>query len=140
MTQYELDEYRRLIEKIINTDFMDGLIQCFEEQTYQFWNLLNIYYIPPNMRAIFWEMINWSHAVFRVKNYEVALELLRRFGPEWMAMKKQFEYDLFFLTTINENIRNSIEDVPYNSKINPYVLNKEFFIPPILYEDIVIPL
>jgi hydroxypyruvate isomerase len=136
MTQAELDEYRRLIETIIDADFMDGLIQHLQEKTSEFSNLSNIYYIPPNMRAIFLEMINWTIKVCKIKDYQIALALIRKLGPEWMAMKRQFEYDLYHLTKVNGNVRNLVEHIQYNSKINPYVLNKEFFIPPILYEDI----
>jgi hypothetical protein len=88
------------------------------------------------MRAIFLEMINWTIRVCEIKDYQIALALIRKHGPEWMAMKKQFEYDLRLFTTVNENVRNLVEHIQYNSKINPYVLNKKFFIPPILYEDI----
>ena len=137
-SQVELIANLSYINLIVDMYFMDGLIQYFQRITYELWNLSNNYYIPPNMRAIFWEMINWTNAVFRVKDYQVALDLLRKFGPEWMAMKKQYEYDLMFLYKLDENTLRMVDNVPYNSIFNPYVINKEFYVPTTLYEDIFI--
>ena len=136
MTQYELECYLRHIDTIIHFNLMDGLLQYFYEQEIELCNIPKEFYVPINMRRVFWEMTNWMNYIFTIKDYQMVLYLLRKNGPQWMSMKKQVRYDLEFLKKIDEDTYNIVSDVSYTSLLNPYEINRGFYIPSILYEDI----